>query len=122
MGRHEWAAALAAMVGITAADGPLLFSIMVGLLGGTLAAWPRDRDVRRQRRISWSSWLVERLMLWVAVLVICLAAHDLTGMVTPRVAGALAVLLVFGGVDVIDRLAQRAAQRAADMISPGDQP
>lgn len=93
-------------VGFTPEDAPLVFAIFVGLITGTLAAWPKDRTRRKDLQISIISWLGERLMLWGGVFVLVLAFTTLTG-AHARVAGAITFFMIYGGNEIIEVCSKR---------------
>lgn len=97
---------LLAGVGFTPEDAPLVFAILVGLVTGTLAAWPKDRRRRKDLQITMGNWIAERLMLWGGVFVLVLAFTTLTG-AHARVAGAVTFFMIYGGNEIIEICARR---------------
>lgn len=97
---------LLAGLGVTPQDAPLFFAVFIGLITGTLAAWPKERRRRKDLGISKTDWLMERLMLWGGIFVIVSAAATLVDLHV-RVMGAFTFFLIYGGSEILDMLLGR---------------
>lgn len=104
-------------VGFTPADAPLLFFILIGVVTGTLAAWPKDHRRRRKLKISAGTWIIERLMLWGGTFMLVMAAATVTDQ-HARIWGAVAFFIIYGGNGIIDVLYGRFKKASEDLDLP----
>lgn len=92
-----------ATLGMTPTDVPLLMAIIIGLVGGTMAAWARERQNGKPVGFA---WLVLRLSAWLMIGLLVLAIHDYPG-ISVRWAGALAALCAFASHEGLQALHKR---------------
>jgi hypothetical protein len=90
-------------VGITPEDVPLMFFILIGIVTGTLAAWPKDQRRRIKYKITPIGWLIERMCIWLGVFLLVLAAATITE-AHARIWGAVAFFIVFGGNGALEAI------------------
>lgn len=110
-------AGLLVTVGFTPEDAPLMFFILIGVVTGTLAAWPKDHRRRRKLKISIMAWISERLMLWGGVFVIIMALAASTDLHV-RAWGAVAFFIIYGGNGIIDAMYRVFRKRVDDADLP----
>ena len=98
-------AALAA-VGYSLNDIPIVFAIFVGLVAGTLAAWPKEAANRKEQGTSLGLWVAQRAAVWLAIGVVMLGIADFADL-SVRVVGMMATLASFIGYDALTKLAEK---------------
>lgn len=85
------AMAALAILGVVENDIPLFVAVFIGLLGGTAAAWARERQNGRKFP---RHWLLMQMAAYVLIFVFVLALHEYPGLTT-RWSAAIAGLLSF---------------------------
>lgn len=95
-----------AAVGYSLEDIPTLFAIFVGLLAGTLAAWPKEAANRKESGTSFGFWLAQRAAVWLAICVVMLGIADFADL-SVRVVGMMATLASFIGYDALTKLSEK---------------
>lgn len=83
--------AVLATLGVVENDIPLFLAIFIGLLGGTAAAWARERQ---SGTTFPKHWLLMQMAAYVLIFVFVLALHEYPGLTT-RWSAAIAGLLSF---------------------------
>lgn len=85
--------AVLAILGIVENDIPLFLAVFIGLVGGTAAAWARERQ---SRKTFPKHWLLMQMAAYILIFVFVLALHEYPGLTT-RWSAAIAGLLSFAG-------------------------
>lgn len=82
-----------AVFGVVENDIPLFVAVFIGLLGGTAAAWARERQTEREFP---KHWLLMQVAAYILIFVFVTALHEYPGLTT-RWSAAIAGLLSFAG-------------------------
>lgn len=80
-----------AVFGVVDSDIPLFVAVFIGLLGGTAAAWARERQ---SGTTFPKHWLLMQMAAYILIFVFVLALHEYPGLTT-RWSAAIAGLLSF---------------------------
>lgn len=105
--------ALAAL-GVTPADGSLFMAIFIGLVGGTLAAWARERQGGHEA--GWR-WAAMQAAAWLMIFVLVTALHDYPGL-TVRWAAAMAALCSFASREGLNAMQRRVIREIEERPLP----
>lgn len=92
-----------AIFGIVENDIPLFVAVFIGLVGGTLAAWAREKQGGRKFP---QNWLMMQAASYILIFVLVLALHDYPGLST-RWAAATAGMLSFASREGLQALHRR---------------
>lgn len=95
-----------AAVGMTPNDFPLMLAILIGLIGGTMAAWARERQAGVTIR---PSWLVLQCAAWLMIAVLVVALAEYPGL-SVRWSGAVAAIAAFASREGLQTLHLRAVK------------
>jgi len=110
---------VAAFFGVAPENAPMVLSIFLGLSSGTAMAWfmgIKRKDVERMSR--WM-WIGETIALWVTIVLLILATHELSSTffgyeIQARVSGGLAVIMAYMRADILNALARRTKNEIAE--------
>lgn len=90
-------------LGVTPDDIPLFMAILIGLVGGTAAAWARERQ---SGNLAGWKWLGIQVAAWLMIFMLVNALYEWPG-VSIRWAGALAALGAFASREGLQAIHRR---------------
>lgn len=92
-----------AVFGVVENDIPLFVAVSIGLLGGTAAAWAREKQ---SGKIFPRYWLLSQIAAYVMIFMCVVALHEYPGLST-RWSAAIAGLLSFASREGLQAMHRR---------------
>jgi len=99
-----------AAIGITSESIPLFLAVIIGLFGGTAAAWARERQNSRDLP---KHWLAMQIAAYAMIFLIVIAINEYPGL-SVRWSAALAALLSFASREGLTALHKRTVKEISE--------
>ena len=100
-----------AVFGVVDSDIPLFVAVSIGLLGGTAAAWAREKQ---NGKVFPKHWLMAQIAAYVMIFMLVLALHEYPGLTT-RWSAAIAGLLSFASREGLQAIHRKSIQKIEDI-------